>query len=121
MTTRTVEKGWGREVIWADEPEYCGKLLCFNKGARFSMHFHMQKKETWLVLAGLVQVSSIDTKTATEHSIILRQDDTWTNLPGQPHRILAITDATIIEVSTRDSVEDNYRIVPGDSQNANSN
>ena len=35
-----VEKGWGHELIWATNDKYCGKLLKFNKGAKFSMHFH---------------------------------------------------------------------------------
>jgi hypothetical protein len=35
-----VEKGWGHELIWVTNDKYCGKLLKFNKGAKFSMHFH---------------------------------------------------------------------------------
>ena len=42
-----VQKGWGHELIWATNDKYCGKLLKFNKGARFSMHFHAEKEETW--------------------------------------------------------------------------
>ena len=35
-----VEKGWGHENIFATNDKYCGKLLVFNEGSRFSMHFH---------------------------------------------------------------------------------
>ena len=55
MTTRLngfVEKGWGSELIWATNDKYCGKLLKFNAGAKFSMHFHSEKDETWYVLDG---------------------------------------------------------------------
>ena len=38
-----VEKGWGHELIFATNDKYCGKLLNFNKGAKFSMHFHDTK------------------------------------------------------------------------------
>jgi hypothetical protein len=38
-----VEKGWGHELIWATNDKYCGKLLKFNKGAKFSMHFMHRK------------------------------------------------------------------------------
>jgi hypothetical protein len=35
-----------------------------------------------------------------------------------PHQLIALDDnSSITEVSTPDSVEDNYRIIPGDSQN----
>lgn len=39
-----VSKGWGREIIFVNNDEYCGKLLCFDKGKKFSMHYHIKKK-----------------------------------------------------------------------------
>ena len=43
--------------------------------------------------------------------------DTWRNKPLVPHQLIAEVDnSKIIEVSTTDSVEDNYRVEPGDSQ-----
>ena len=47
-----VEKGWGSETIFATNDLYCGKLLNFNTGAKFSMHLHKDKDETWYVLSG---------------------------------------------------------------------
>ena len=29
--------------------EYCGKILRFNSGKKFSMHYHLEKKETWYI------------------------------------------------------------------------
>ena len=120
MTNRlsgTVEKGWGVELIWATNDLYCGKLMVFNKpGARFSMHFHKEKDETWFVNDGRFLVKWIDTKTAQLHQQELTPGDTWHNPPLQPHQLIAITAGTITEVSTADSVEDNYRVFPGDSQ-----
>lgn len=111
-----VEKGWGFEKIWATNDKYCGKLLCFNKGAKFSMHFHSVKDESWLVLSGKFMVKYIDTKDASEHETVLQQGDTWHNPPLLPHQVICLEEGTIIEVSTPDSVEDNYRVLPGDSQ-----
>jgi mannose-6-phosphate isomerase-like protein (cupin superfamily) len=54
--TGRVEKGWGSEEIWATNDRYCGKLMRFNTGARFSMHFHAEKDESWYVLDGLFKV-----------------------------------------------------------------
>lgn len=112
----SVQKGWGSELIWATNDKYCGKLLRFNTGAKFSMHFHAVKDETWYVLDGLFFVKWIDTTTATEHIVYLKPGDTWHNPPHKPHQLVCQESGTIIEVSTPDSVEDNYRVGKGDSQ-----
>ena len=114
--TGYVEKGWGSELIWATNDKYCGKLLKFNTGARFSMHFHAEKDETWYVLDGRFKVITIDTKDAHQDSSILTSGDVWRNQPLEPHQIVCLEAGTIIEVSTADSVEDNYRVGKGDSQ-----
>lgn len=113
-----VEKGWGSELIWATNDKYCGKLLKFNNDSQFSMHFHAIKDESWLVLEGRFQVEWIDTSNSSIHTKLLLPGDTWHNPPLFPHRLKCMSagGGTIIEVSTPDSVEDNYRVMPGDSQ-----
>ena len=115
-----VEKGWGSELIWATNDKYCGKLLKFNQGARFSMHFHCEKDETWYVLNGKFIVKLIETTDASQYERELNAGDVWRNTPLLPHQIICIEEGTIIEVSTPDSVEDNYRVLPGDSQQTRS-
>jgi len=111
-----VPKGWGSEEIWATNDKYCGKLLNFNAAAKFSMHFHAVKDETWYVLDGRFIVECIDTKNASTYTKTLTKGDVWHNPPLLPHRLTCIERGSIIEVSTPDSVEDNYRVLPGDSQ-----
>lgn len=111
-----VEKGWGHEFIFATNDLYCGKILKFNKDAKFSMHFHKDKDETWFVLNGQFKVVWIDTVDATEHEVILNANDVWRNKPLFPHQVICLEEGVIIEVSTPDSVEDNYRVRKGDSQ-----
>lgn len=111
-----VEKGWGSEFIFATNDKYCGKLLKFNKDARFSMHFHSVKDETWYVLNGQFKVIVIDTANASQTEHILNPGATWHNPPLLPHQVICIEEGTLIEVSTPDSVEDNYRVMKGDSQ-----
>ena len=111
-----VDKGWGSELIWATNDKYCGKFLKFNTGARFSMHFHREKDETWYVLTGKFKVIHIDTKDESIHEETLLPGDTWRNEPLLPHQIICEEEGTVIEVSTPDSVEDNYRVAKGDSQ-----
>ena len=111
-----VEKGWGSELIWATNNKYCGKLLKFNTGAKFSMHFHAEKDESWYVLDGLFKVVFIETNDASVHDTVLKPGAVWRNRPLQPHQVICLEAGTIIEVSTPDSVEDNYRVGRGDSQ-----
>ena len=111
-----VKKGWGSEEIWATNDKYCGKMMHFNKGAKFSMHFHREKDETWYVLSGKFIVRWINTDDATISERELDEGNTWRNSPLVPHQLVCIEAGTIIEVSTADSVEDNYRVMPGDSQ-----
>ena len=113
-----VQKGWGYELIWATNEKYCGKIMVFNRvGAMTSMHFHKEKDETWFVNSGKFKVRYIDTKDSMLYEKELNEGDTWYNAPLMPHQLIALeADSSITEVSTPDSVEDNFRIGPGDSQ-----
>lgn len=111
-----IPKGWGSEFIWATNDRYCGKFMIFYAGAKFSMHFHKDKEETWYVQSGKFIVRWIDTKNADQHEKELTEGEIWHNPPCQPHQLICVEAGTIIEVSTPDSVEDNYRVEKGNSQ-----
>ena len=113
-----VDKGWGYELIWTTNDKYCGKIMVFEKvGAKFSMHFHKEKDETWFVNNGRFLLNYIDTDTAEYKSKELTEGMTWRNPPLMPHQLVCMEPgSSVTEVSTPDSVEDNYRIAPGDSQ-----
>ena len=111
-----VLKAWGFEQIFATNDFYCGKFLHFNTDAKFSMHFHSNKHESWYVLKGKFLVNWIDTQTAKINTKELIVGDIWVNEPLMPHQLICLEEGTIVEVSTPDSVEDNYRVLPGDSQ-----
>jgi quercetin dioxygenase-like cupin family protein len=112
--SQIVEKGWGKEIIFANNEEYCGKILCFNKGKRFSMHYHNKKKETWYVLKGQFVLIWIELDTGTKLSEILNVGDVVTNERGEPHQLIALEDGEILEVSTQHFDSDSYRIWKGD-------
>jgi quercetin dioxygenase-like cupin family protein len=114
--TDMVTKGWGQENIWATNDLYCGKFLHFETNGCCSMHFHAVKDETWYVLSGKFTVNYLDTANGLELSQELCTGSVWHNPPLRPHQLVCHTAGTIIEVSTADSIEDNYRIRPGDSQ-----
>jgi len=112
----TVPKGWGEELIIENNEMYCGKILKFKKGCKFSMHYHLIKDETWYVQEGEFRYRWIDTETAELHGIKLKEGDVVRQRIGQPHQLIAETDGTIFEVSTQHFDDDSYRILPGDSQ-----
>jgi quercetin dioxygenase-like cupin family protein len=113
-----VNKGWGRELIIENNDKYCGKLLVYDKaGSKGSMHFHLKKHETFYVQKGKFKIHWIETKDASIQHNILKEGDTWTNEPGEPHQLEALEDDSVVfEISTTHYDNDDFRIMPGDSQ-----
>ena len=111
-----IPKGWGNELIIENNEMYCGKLLRFKGGCKFSMHYHMNKDETWYVQKGKFVYRWIDTENADMNESILRKGDVVRQRPGQPHQLMALTDGLIFEVSTHHEDSDSYRVMKGDSQ-----
>lgn len=102
-----VEKPWGREIWFAHEREYAGKILEVNEGERLSLQYHEKKKETMYVLSGEMKL------TLDGEERVLREGDSVTINPGQKHRIEAVTPVRIAEVSTPQlddvvRIEDDY-------------
>jgi mannose-6-phosphate isomerase-like protein (cupin superfamily) len=111
-----IPKGWGHEIIFENNELYCGKFLKFKQGAKFSMHYHMIKDETWYVQEGEFIYRWINTETAEVNERVLKVGDTVRQYPGQPHQLEALTDGVVYEVSTEHFDEDSYRVWKGDSQ-----
>ena len=111
-----VPKGWGEEIIIENNEMYCGKLLKFKKGCKFSMHYHLIKDETWYVDKGEFLYRWIDTETAETIEQKLKVGDVVRQRVGQPHQLIALTDGVVFEVSTQHFDEDSYRVVKGDTQ-----
>ena len=109
-----VPKGWGEELIIENNDMYCGKLLIFKEGCRFSMHYHLIKDETWYVNKGKFIYRWIDTESAETIEQKLKVGDVVRQRVGQPHQLIALTDGEVFEVSTQHFDEDSYRVVKGD-------
>ncbi len=112
-----VEKGWGYELHIHNDDGYCGKVLHFNKAAKFSMHFHLMKHETWYVASGKFILFTINTETAEKQEHELVVGDVIVVPMGLPHQLFALEEGDIFEVSNPDHVIDSYRVAKGDSQN----
>ncbi len=95
---RRVEKPWGHELVWAETPRYVGKLLHIAAGHRLSRQYHRVKDETFLVQAGEMDLEVGDG--ADRRTIRLRARDAFHCVPGTVHRMIAVTDVDVVEVST---------------------
>ena len=83
-------KGWGEEVWITNNDLYCGKILKFNKGAEFSMHYHIKKEETWAVMEGKLTLKYYDLGNAEEKEGELNEGDTVHLRPCIPHKLIAL-------------------------------
>jgi mannose-6-phosphate isomerase-like protein (cupin superfamily) len=111
-TPKIVTKVWGYEMWIHNDEDYCGKLLVFNKaGDKFSMHYHMKKKETWFVQSGSFLFKWIDVENGRIESSTMVNGDSVLIERGLPHQLIALEDnSTIFEVSTEHFDDDSYRI-----------
>ena len=96
--------------------KYCLKILSFNKGSTFSMHYHIKKEETWYVAKGSLELSYYDLTDATRIIETINSGAVVDIKPNIPHKLTALQDSEIIEVSTQHFEYDSYRVEPGDSQ-----
>jgi mannose-6-phosphate isomerase-like protein (cupin superfamily) len=108
-----VEKRWGSETWFANTHihDYCGKILKITKNNCSSMHYHLDKHETFYILEGKLVVHLIDTASGEEEVLRVNEGETLEIPQGQPHRLSgADGDVTMIEVSTFHRDNDSYRI-----------
>jgi mannose-6-phosphate isomerase-like protein (cupin superfamily) len=95
---RRVDKPWGYEIIWAETERYVGKVLHINAGHKLSRQYHNKKEETFLIESGEMDLEvgqGADLKT-----IRMKKLDSFHCLPKTIHRMVAVTDVDVVEVST---------------------
>jgi mannose-6-phosphate isomerase len=94
-----VDKPWGYELRWAVTERYLGKLLHVNRGEALSLQYHERKDECQYVVKGAVdiEIGGPDGRLTTHR---MGPGDTLHITPGTRHRITAIEDTDIFEVST---------------------
>jgi mannose-6-phosphate isomerase len=97
---RRVEKPWGWELIWAHAEAYVGKILFVRAGHSLSLQFHHEKDESWYVESGRAKLELGESGDALLNEEIITTGATFRFRPGTVHRVTAIDDTTILEVST---------------------
>ena len=97
--TVTVDKPWGHELIWAKTDRYVGKILHVKAGEALSLQYHRVKDETIMVLSGRLRFEFFaDGEEPMSRELAPREPFHVT--PGLRHRMIAIEDTDVLEVST---------------------
>lgn len=109
---KIVEKPWGRELWIAHTDKYALKIIEFKAGSRSSLQYHERKHEHIYVDAGLLEVE-LENENGEMEKHQLKPGDVIENAPPRKHRVTAIEDTRLIEVSTPEledvvRVEDDY-------------
>ena len=95
-----VEKPWGYELIWAETDDYVGKILFVKAGESLSLQFHNVKDESWLVQEGRAKLELGSAGDAMLKEEVIAAGASFRFRPGTVHRVTALEDTTILEVST---------------------
>lgn len=106
-------KPWGKEIWFAYNKKYAGKILEIKKGHRFSLQYHEKKEETQYIFSGKIKFSIKNKDEKEIKEMILNSGDKIDILPYTIHRAQAIEDSIIFEVSTPEledvvKLEDDY-------------
>jgi mannose-6-phosphate isomerase len=96
---RRVDKPWGWELVWAEADAYVGKLLFVKAGESLSLQYHEVKDESWLVREGRGRLELGEVGGALE-AVDLAPGDAFRFQPRTVHRVTAIEDLLVVEVST---------------------
>ena len=96
---RKVEKPWGWELVWAETETYVGKLLFIRAGEALSLQYHEEKDESWLVREGRVRID-LGAPGSELETIEVEPGAAFHLPPGTVHRLTAIEDTLVLEVST---------------------
>ncbi len=95
---KRVPKPWGYELIFAKTERYVGKILHVNRGESLSLQYHEIKEETLFVVAGELKLTiEVD---GDRRDLILRTGEAFHIVPRMIHRMEAIEDTDVAEVST---------------------
>jgi len=113
-TVQRIEKPWGFELWWARTDRYVGKILHVRKGESLSLQYHRVKEETILVQSGRILFETRPRDEKGElRKLEMKAGDVFHIVPGTVHRMTALEDCDIVEVSTPElddvvRIEDRY-------------
>ncbi len=96
---KIVTKPWGHEVIFAVTKDYVGKVLVIKAGHQLSLQFHKVKEETIYLHGGKMKFLVENAQGIMEEHILL-PGQSFHIAPNTKHRMVAVEDCEVFEVST---------------------
>jgi len=105
---KKVSKPWGYEIWWAVTDRYVGKVLHIKKGERLSYQYHKVKDETIYLYSGKMELT-IEEPDMPRKTLTLSPGDSIRIKPLTKHRMLALEECEVLEVSTPE-VDDLVRL-----------
>ena len=105
---RTIYKPWGKEEWLELNSHYCYKRIYINAGYKTSYQYHLKKYETNYLISGTAELW-LEDEHAGVNKTIIHPGDYFNVPPPRKHRIIALTDIILQEVSTPD-VDDVIRL-----------
>jgi len=106
------EHDWGKEVIWTNTADYCGKILIFEKeNSSTSLHFHKDKEKSWFVNAGKFLVTWVDTNNGQAYSKELPEGSVFQVPRLMPVKLTSLQDnSAIAECGTYEDENDYLKL-----------
>lgn len=99
MTIVRVPKPWGEEVVFAITERYAGKVLRIRSGESLSLQYHERKEETLYLHEGSMRLTTPDADGVLTVRTLAPGEAVHLP-PGTRHRMEALTDCVVFEVST---------------------
>lgn len=105
---KIINKPWGREEWLELNDKYCYKRLYINAGYKTSYQYHIKKYETNYIISGTAEIW-LENDNGVVEKKTMYAGDYFNVSPPKKHRVIALTDLILQEVSTPE-VDDVIRI-----------
>jgi hypothetical protein len=115
MKDNVKQTDWGLEITWADQDEYCAKILLFEKTlVKTPFVFHQEIKKTFFVNAGNFKFRWIDTKDGKVYEQFLEEGAVYTVNCLTPWSLESqIAGGSVMQVSNSNDTNDNHIVLGG--------
>ena len=107
MSVTRIPKPWGEEILFARTGRYAGKILKIRAGESLSLQYHVEKDESLYLQEGSLRLLLPGLEPPVDR--VLRPGDAVHLPPGTRHRMEALADCVVFEVSTPE-LEDVVRL-----------
>ena len=108
MSKKIIKKPWGEEHWLELNERYCYKRMYIDAGTRTSYQYHNQKLETNFIVQGEAEIWLEDDLGVVQRTK-MGPGEYFTVKPPRKHRVIALTDLVLMEVSTPE-VDDVVRL-----------